>query len=196
MSLIIIGIAGTNGAGKDTVGRILAERHGYLFVSVTDVLRAELKRRGDPIDREHLRGLSAEWRREFGYGVLIDRALESFKSALATDTYAGMAVASLRNPFEVDRIHELEGQVWWVDADPRLRFDRIQRNAATRARAAEDEKTFEEFLAEEEAEMHTTGDAATLNMAAVRDKCDVKLQNGGNELAMLEEEIAAKFLKY
>ena len=196
MSLIIIGIAGTNGAGKDTVGHILAEQHGYLFISVTDVLRAELKRRGDPIDREHLRALSAEWRREFGYGVLIDRALDTFKSALATSTYAGVAVASLRNPYEVDRIHELEGQVWWVDADARLRFERIKRNAATRARAAEDEKTFEEFLAEEEAEMHSTGDAATLNMAAVKAKCDVMLQNGGNELKMLEQEIASKFHPY
>ena len=196
MSLIIIGIAGTNGAGKDTVGRILAERHGYLFVSVTDVLRAELKRQGYPVDREHLRELSSSWRREFGYSVLIDRALETFKSALASGSYAGMAVASLRNPYEVDRIHELEGQVWWVDADPRLRFERIQRNAATRARAAEDEKTFEEFLAEEEAEMHSSGDEATLNMSAVKAKCDVELQNGGSDLELLEKEIEDKFIKY
>jgi len=190
MSLQIIGIAGTNGAGKDTVGRILAERHGYLFVSVTDVLRAEIKRRNEPVDREHLRDLSAELRREFGYGVLIDRAVDAYKSAMATGTYKGMAIASLRNPYEVDRVHELGGVVWWVDADPRLRFDRIQRNASTRARSGEDEKTYEEFLAEEAAEMHTTGDAATLNMAAVSDKSDFMLQNGGNEMDLLEQEIA------
>jgi dephospho-CoA kinase len=186
----IIGIAGTNGAGKDSVGLILAEQQGYLFVSVTDVLRAELKRRGLPIDREHMRNLSAEWRREFGYGVLIDRAVDAYQSAMATGTYNGMAVASLRNPYEVDRVHELGGEVWWIDADARLRFDRIQRNAATRARAGEDEKTFEEFLAEEEAEMHSSGDAATLDMTAVRDKCDRSLQNGGSTLEMLEAEIS------
>jgi cytidylate kinase len=191
--MIIIGIAGTNGAGKDTVGRILAEQHGYLFVSVTDVLRAELRRRNLPIDRLHMRDLSAEWRREYGYGVLIDRAVDAYKSAMATGTYNGMAVASLRNPYEVDRVHELQGVVWWVDADARLRFDRIQRNAATRARAGEDEKTFEEFLAEEKAEMYSSGDEATLNMSAVRDKCDVKLQNGGNSLEMLEQEITGMF---
>ena len=190
MSFKIIGIAGTNGAGKDSVGHILAEEHGYLFVSVTDVMRAELKKRALPVDREHMRELSAEWRREFGYGVLIDRAIDTFKSALDSGSYNGMAVASLRNPYEADRVHELGGVVWWVDADPKLRFERIQRNAATRARAGEDEKTFEEFLAEEEAEMHSSGDAATLNMSAVRDKCDTKLQNGGSTMEMLEAEIA------
>lgn len=190
MSMKIVGIAGTNGAGKDSVGRILAEEHGYLFVSVTDVLRAELRHRGLPIDRINMRTLSAEWRREFGYGVLIDRAVDAYQSAMASGTYNGMAVASLRNPYEVDRVHELDGEVWWIDADARLRFDRIQRNSATRARAGEDEKNFEEFLAEEEAEMHSSGDAATLDMSAVRDKCDRKLQNGGNTLEMLEDEIA------
>ncbi|HSH17982.1 MAG TPA: AAA family ATPase [Candidatus Saccharimonadales bacterium] len=186
----IIGIAGTNGSGKDTVGHALAEGHGYLFVSVTDVLRAELKRQGFPADREHLRELSASWRRQFGYGVLIDRAMDVFYDQ-PKGKYHGIAIASLRNPFEVDRIHELGGVVWWLDADPLLRFTRIRANAATRARAQEDEKTFEEFLAEEQAEMHATGDAATLNMSAVRDKADTHMQNGGNSLGLLKQEVAA-----
>jgi len=36
--LKIIGLAGTNGSGKDTVGHILADKHGYLFVSVVELL--------------------------------------------------------------------------------------------------------------------------------------------------------------
>lgn len=190
MAIKIVGIAGTNGSGKDTVGHILADRHGFLFVSITDVLRAELRRRDQPIDREHLRALSAEWRRKHGYGVLIDRAFKVFKAANVTGSYQGLAVASLRNPFEVDRVHELGGVVWWLDADPRLRFERIRRNAALRVRPEEDEKTFEQFLAEEQAEMHPSGDAATLNMSAVHDKSDVKLQNAGNTIEMLAQEVA------
>lgn len=188
----IIGIAGTNGSGKDTVGTILAEDHGYYFISVTDIMRAELKNRGVPVDREHMRDLSAEWRREFGYGVLIDRAVEAYEKL--GGTYQGLAIASLRNPFEVDRVHELGGVVWWLDADPLLRFTRIKMNAATRARAEEDEKTFEEFVAEEEAEMHQSGDEATLNMSGVKDKSDVAMHNGGNELYLLKQEIAALLL--
>jgi dephospho-CoA kinase len=186
----IIGIAGTNGSGKDTVGHMLAEEHGYLFVSVTDVLRAELKRQGFPVDREHLRELSSSWRRQFGYGVLIDRAMDYYNDQ-PKNKYNGVAIASLRNPFEVDRIHELGGVVWWLDADPLLRFTRIKANAESRARAEEDEKTFEQFLAEEQAEMHSTGDAATLNMSAVREKCDTQMSNGGSGLELLGQEVSA-----
>jgi hypothetical protein len=101
-----------------------------------------------------------------------------------------VAIASLRNPHEVDRIHELGGTVWWLDADPLLRFTRIRANAATRARAEEDEKTFEEFVAEEKAEMYPSGDEATLNMSAVREKADL-MMDGGISLEMVHKEIAA-----
>jgi hypothetical protein len=190
----IIGLSGTNGSGKDTVGLMLQEDHGYIFVSVTDVLRAELKRQGFPADREHLRELSASWRRQFGYGVLIDRAWDVFNEQ-PKGKYRGIAIASLRNPHEVDRVHELGGEVWWLDADPLLRFTRIKANAASRARVEEDEKTFEEFLAEEKAEMFSSGgDEATLNMSAVRDKADIML-DGGQSLKMVRKEVAALLIE-
>src|SRR4051812_47196272 len=150
LNLKIIGISGTNGSGKDSVGHVLHDRHSYLFVSVTDLLRAELNRRGVEVDREHLRELSAEWRREYGYAVLVDRAIEEFNQLKGK--YVGVAIASLRNPAEADRIHELGGVVLWIDADAHIRYERIQNNAEARARAGEDSKSFEEFLAEEEAE--------------------------------------------
>src|SRR5678816_3977298 len=114
-TLSIIGLSGTNGAGKDTVGQLLQDKHGYFFISVTDLLRAELRRRNLPIERSNLRELSAEWRREKGLGVLVDQALEAY--AEQQERYAGVVISSLRNPYEADRIHELGGSVIWVDAD-------------------------------------------------------------------------------
>ncbi len=180
----LIGIAGTNGSGKDTVGHMLAEKHGFLFVSVSDLLRDECRRRGLPVEREHLRAISAEWRREGGLGVLIDKAAQKFESQ--GDQYAGLAVASVRNPGENVRVHALGGTMVWVDADPRVRYDRIQ--SANRGRGTEDTKTYEQFLAEEEAEMHASGDAATLDMAAVKNLCDITILNEGSE-ADLETQI-------
>jgi dephospho-CoA kinase len=181
--LRIIGVAGTNGAGKDLLGQLLANRHGYLFISVTDILRAELKRRGLLPERVHMRELSAEWRRERGLGVLVDLAVEQFNAA--DDKYAGVVMASLRNPYEPDEVHKLGGTVVWVDAAPKLRYERILANAAARgaARAVDDQKTFEQFLRDEEVEMHQSGDEATLNMSAVKDRCDITILNNGTDIA-------------
>jgi shikimate kinase len=189
-NLQIIGIAGTNGSGKDSVGLTLADRHSYLFISVTDLLRAELNRRGQPVDREHMRGLSAEWRRQYGNAVLIDRAVEEYKRL--QDKYVGVAISSLRNPYEADRVHELGGQVIWLDADPKVRYQRVQSNAEARSRAGEDSKTFEEFLAEEEAEMHASGDSATLDMTGVKVRADVFLINDETDLPHFKDFISGQ----
>jgi cytidylate kinase len=185
----IIGLAGTNGSGKDTVGQILAGHHNYLFISVTELLRDEAKRRNLPVERENLRMISAEWRRESGLGVLVDKAVAEFEKK--PGSYASVAMASLRNPGEADRIHELGGTMVWVDADPHVRYSRVQANAAGRGRAEEDTKTFEQFLAEEQAEMNKQvgADDATLNMGAVKEKCDIFLTNDGDDLETFQSEV-------
>jgi len=171
----LIGIGGTNGSGKDTIGFMLAEEHGWLFVSASDILRSELLNRNLPIEREHLRNVGAEWRREHGHGVLIDKAVEAHS---VTKDSNGLVIASLRNPGEADRIHELEGKVVWVDADPKIRYQRIY----SRQRSSEDKKTYKQFLKEEQAEMAHSGDEATLNMAGVKAKADIFLENNGDNI--------------
>jgi cytidylate kinase len=185
--LRIIGLAGTNGAGKDTVGHMLAEHHNYLFISVTELLRAEAKRRGLPVEREVLRTISAEWRRELGLGVLVDKAVAEYEAV--RDQYAGVVMASLRNPGEADEVHKMGGTMLWVDADPRVRYDRIQANKASRGRAEEDDKTFEQFQAEEAIEMRPQGDAATLDMAGVKTKSDVIVDSSHEDLAAFRAHV-------
>lgn len=189
--LQIIGLAGTNGSGKDTVGQILADQYGYLFVSVTELLRAEAERRNLPVERENLRLISAEWRRTSGHlGVLVDKAVAEYEES--ANKYSGVVMASLRNPGEADRIHELGGLMIWIDADPRVRYDRIQANATTRDRAGEDTRSFEQFQADEAVEMNTPagGDAANLNMSAVKTRCDTFLTNNDADIQGLKTRIA------
>jgi shikimate kinase len=182
----IIGLSGTNGAGKDAVGLLLAQRHNYLFISVTDLLRQELHVRNLPPDRKYMRALSKEWREQYGLSVLVDRAYQSYQAVEAQ--YAGVVMSSLRNPYEADRVHELGGTVVWVDADPRIRYQRLQ-SAQRQGREGDDNKTFQEFMADEQAEMSNSGDAAALNMSAVRDKTDVIITNNSAELSILESAI-------
>ena len=178
--MILFGIAGTNGAGKDSVGQMLAERHGFLFVSVSDLLREEARKRGLPIEREVLRTISAQWRREFGLGVLVDRAVEAAEKG----NYKGVAAVPMRNPGEAARVHELGGKLIWVDADQKVRYDRI----FSRMRSPEDNKTFKQFQQEEEAEMHHSGDEATLNMSGVKIICDFFLTNDGNDIEAFKDK--------
>lgn len=183
----IIGLAGTNGAGKDTVGHILAEHHKYLFISVTELLRQEAERRGLPVEREVLRTISAEWRRALGLGVLVDKAVAEYETV--KNKYAGVVIASLRNPGEADCVHALGGIVIWVDADPRVRYDRIQKARTERGRAGEDDKTFEQFQAEEAVEMKPSGDAATLDMDGVKQRSDVFVRNDQADIANLRTQV-------
>lgn len=191
----LIGLSGTNGSGKDTVGHMLAQRHNYLFISVSDLLRDEARDRNLPVTREVLRTISAEWRREFGLGVLVDRAVERYGQA--GDRYAGLVACPMRNAGEAQHLKDLGGLLVWVDADPRVRYERIQANAANRGRAGEDDKTFEQFLREEEAEMHkpVDGDDATLNMLAVKEKANLTISNSTANIAEFED-IAEKALGF
>src|SRR5579859_6550857 len=108
MDMKIIGISGTNGSGKDTIGVLLAERHGWLAVSASeDLFIPELKKRGLPLEREQMATLSAEWRRESGAGAVVDKAAEKFNRENKSRRYKGLAIGSLRHPGEAARVQEL-----------------------------------------------------------------------------------------
>lgn len=184
--LQIIGLSGTNGSGKDTVGQMLADNFGYKFVSVSDVLRDECRNRGLDVSRENLRTISAELRREHGLSVLVDRAVQAFEPE--KNQYQGIVMASLRNPHEAEKIHELGGSVIWVDADPKVRYQRITGNDRGRA---EDQRTYEQFLEDDEAEMYPpqNSDGAALFMAKVRDQADIFLKNNSSSPETLLKDL-------
>jgi dephospho-CoA kinase len=185
----LIGVAGTNGSGKDSLGHMLQERHSWLFVSVSDLLRDEARKRGLPIEREVLRTISAEWRRKYGLGVLVDKAVALLNKS--GDKYTGVVAIPMRNPGEAQKVKDLGGLLLWVDADPKIRYQRIY----SRKRSAEDNKTFEQFLREEHDEMdHQGGDKATLNLAGVKDIADIFLENNGNDIEAFKD-YAEKTLK-
>jgi dephospho-CoA kinase len=191
--LQIIGLAGTNGSGKDTAGHILAEHHGYLFVPATELLRAEVRRRNLPITRENLRMVGNHWRNELGVGVLVDKAVADWQ--IARDIYKGVVISSLRNPGEADRVHALGGTVIWIDADPPVRYKRIQANAVSRGRADEDNRSYRQFLEDEKAEMYPPegADASALNMNAVKDRADIIMDNTKEDIPAFRKSLE-KFL--
>lgn len=158
------------------MAEMLVERRGWLFVSLSDLLRDEARNRGLEPNRESLRTISAEWRREGGLGVLVEKAIEHFESV--KDQHEGLVVSSLRHPAEAMVVHEYGGRVVWVDADPHIRYARV----TSRARHTEHTLTFEEFIAVEQHEMQHSGDVATLSMGDVKKLADLTLMNDGDNI--------------
>jgi dephospho-CoA kinase len=183
-----VGISGTNGAGKDTVGEVL-KKHGFFVASATEMLADGLKEKGWPIDREHKAKLSTEWRRQFGMGAVVDQGLKLYEPV--ADQYQGFGVGSLRHPGEADRIHALPGGVViWVDADPKIRYERVMDASRGANKAGEDSVTYEEFLVQQEAEMHhKEGDTATLSIADVKIRADITLFNNDNDIEAFKQGV-------
>lgn len=179
----LIGVAGTNGSGKDTIGEILSKDYGWMTVSLSDFLREEAHKRNLPIEREVLRSISAEWRRRYGLGILVDKAVDKFNNS--SKKYTGLVVVPPRNPGEAQRVKDLGGVLIWVDADPKVRYQRIY----SRGRSDEDNKTLKQFLEEEEAEMNHSGDEATLSMSGVKAKADVFIENNGSDIDELKIKV-------
>lgn len=170
----IVGVAGTNGSGKDTLGELLQKKFGYHMVSLSDVLRTELTRQGKPHTRENLSGLSQQIRTAEGDGAMAARTL-------AEHGGEKLSITSIRAPGEVAEIQKAGGVVVWIDADPRIRYERIA--AAARGRV-DDTVSFEEFLRQERAEMNPTEQGGGLNMQGVKDAADTTVMN---EFATVEE---------
>ena len=178
----IYGLAGTINAGKDVVGNLLAEKYGFLHMSTSDMLR-EIKRRefGDSPQALLLRNdpFVNNLRDTKGPGFLVDAVREEWLAN--KDKYPGGFVASaIRAIGEVERIHELGGKLIFVDADPKVRYERSQRRQRD---ANEAGKSFEEFIEIENREVDVDpNDKSVTNMPAMRHMADITIENSGNDI--------------
>ena len=123
-----------------------------------------------------MRSLSSQWHREFGPGNLSKRTIEAYVEIEKSEGYKGLAVGSIRRPSEAKVIQDEGGIIIWVDADRKLRYDRIQ--SANRGRN-EDSATFEAWCKDEDTEMMppSDDDGSGLNMSGVRDSANIRIDN-------------------
>ena len=164
---MIYGVTGFFCSGKDTMAEVL-EARGFAHVSLSDMIREELRERGIEITIPNLTEVGNELRREQGPGVLGERALARI------DSSRDWVVTSIRHPAEVEALRKNPDFVMvFVDAPQRLRFER----SLGRAREG-DPITFEEFAAEEERQMSAqAGDPAAQALAACREMANERIEN-------------------
>ena len=164
---MILGVTGYFCSGKDTMAAILG-RKGFSHISLSDMIREELRRRGREVTIPNLTEVGNELRRDFGPGILAQRALECM------DFARNWVVTSIRHPSEVETLRTRpDFAMVFVDAPQRVRFER----SLGRARAG-DPATFEAFVAEEARQMQREqGDPAAQALAECRALADVILDN-------------------
>ncbi|MBI3990743.1 MAG: AAA family ATPase [Candidatus Omnitrophica bacterium] len=147
---MIIGLTGTNAAGKGEVAKYLINK-GFAYHSLSDILREEAARRGLNHTRENLIQLGNELRKDGGPGILA----KMLKGKIGNKDI----VDSVRNPAE---IKELSGEPGFiligVDAPVELRFQR-----AVKRKRQGDGFTLQEFKEKEAKENSDLPEAQQLN---------------------------------
>lgn len=166
---MIIGIAGTLGAGKGTVVRYL-ESHGFAHFSSSDVLRRILTERGQEHSRLNTSNLANELMSTYEGGVL------HFSNEYAhAENYQNFILEALHRVSEGEYIKKIGGIILGIDADIKVRYER----AVVRKEGLKDEVTFEQF--EEDSKREDEGMTGTgPNIKAVIKMADYTITNNGN----------------
>lgn len=165
---MIIGLTGKNGAGKGEVAKILQEA-GFVYFSLSDVLREELKKQGKKITRQSLTEFANELRQEKGAGCL------AFIVSSRLSPEGNYVIDSIRHPQEVEVLKTKEHfYLLAVEADQQIRFERIQQ----RSRES-DTLTYETFV-EQEAKEAAGKKPTDQQLNITIEKADARIENGGS----------------
>ncbi|MBY0472811.1 AAA family ATPase [Patescibacteria group bacterium] len=179
---MIIGITGTNGAGKGTIVDYLTKQKGFAHFSVRAFLIEEIKRQGLEIDRTTMRQVANEMRKEHGPSYVVAQLMKQAK-----ESSENAVVESIRAIGEGEFLKQHGALIWAVDADREIRYNRILN------RWSETDKIdFETFCMHEDREANGT-EAWDMNVQGVMKMADHIFHNETTQEEMfLDVEEALK----
>ena len=181
MSYHIIGLTGRNAAGKGAVADIL-KKHSFVYHSLSDTLREELKKKGKEESRTNLIQIGNDLRNLGGPSVLADLMI---KNLISSESHI---VDSIRNPSEVDSLNRKYDNhifnLFLVDADQKIRFNRLKK----RGRKG-DSSSWEEFVHQESLE-EKSDDPNKQQLLATISEAEFNVDNSGS-VEQLENQIKA-----
>jgi dephospho-CoA kinase len=185
--MIIIGVTGTIGSGKGTVVEYLVSKHGFRHYSARQFLGEEVKRRGFPDNRDSIVETAISLRTQYGADYVAEqlyaRAIENGQNAV---------IESIRNTQEIELLRNKPEKFYLVsvDANPHIRFERIQKR-----KSSTDNIDFDKFLSDERREMSSNNPNA-MNISECMKLADAQIQNDDSleELHKQIDELISPFL--
>ena len=166
----IIGITGTLGAGKGTIVDYLTKHHKFQHFSVRKYLSKIIKEKGGEVNRDSLVATANELRAQNTPSFIAEELYRAAK-----ESGVDCIIESIRTVGEVNSLHSRGNfNLFAVDADQRLRYERIVE------RASETDKiTYDTFVENERREMTNT-DPNKQNLSACMQLADYKFINNGS----------------
>lgn len=134
---MIIGLTGRIAGGKGVASDFFKE-NGFEYLSLSNEVREEAKKRNLPLERKALQDLGNLMRKEKGSAALAKKIIKKINNK------KNYVVDGIRNSGEVEELKKVFKSKFIlisVDADLKIRW----RNAQNRAKES-DPKSFEEFL--------------------------------------------------
>ncbi len=155
------------------------EGHGFESSSCSDSIRHWLTEQDIEITRDSLIDGGRSLRAEGGPGILAEMLLERIPEG------SDHVIDSIRTPAEVAAL-QTRTDFWLIEvrASEEVRWERL----SSRGRAG-DAETFEQFRAQEEAELEAADDSGQALLATAK-QADIVIQNEGS-VAELEADMEA-----
>lgn len=143
---IILGFVGDLASGKGTICQYLKEEYSINSYRFSTMLRDILDRIYAEKTRENLQDLSTFLRGRYGQDIMSKVIVKD----VLNDKNDIVAVEGIRRPTDITYLKELEGfHLIYITADPKIRW---QRMVLRQENPDEADKTFEQFLKDEQAE--------------------------------------------
>jgi dephospho-CoA kinase len=183
MKKLLVGITGMSGAGKGAVVDFLKQK-GFKHFSAYDLLMEEARKRNMPENRDSLICVGNELRKQFGSGFVAEELIKKAKL-----NKGNSIVESIRTVGEVETLKRLKGILLSVDADQKIRFERIKKRGGVK-----DNVSWKEFIDQEVGESQSD-DTNKQNLIACRNMADFVVDNNGL-LEDLQKQINIFLKKY
>ena len=171
---MVVGITGTDGAGKGTVVDYLLQNKAFSHFSASGFIAKEVERLGLPLSRNQLRLTGNQLRAKYGNDVTVTTAFEEIEAGGG----ANAIVESIRTVAEAVTLKARGGILLAVDADADVRYKRVQER-----RSSKDQVTYEQFL-EQEALEKNDPDPHGMQKAKVIEMADHMIFNDGDMNAL------------